>query len=641
MGVSVQPVSTGWRRILLPAGLGLLLLLLPPPTVSRAQELDGQQVERDTVTRLLQCHLEALGGRERIAALGGTRISSTITAFGMEGRSVVWTLAPNMIRNELDLGFVTQAAMYDGTLGWKVDGNKRVSQLEGRERASLVVQSLFAGHSYCFPETNDSTYRYLGPTKRDGRTLLYLELSPPEGAPLSLYFDADSCLLVRSEIRHREITSVTSYADFRKVDGILFPFHRHISTGESRFDVETRVQSVELDPVVDQRFFTLAEAAEVGFDCRLADPRGAEGIPIQLATDLILIEVAVNGEQGLHFLLDTGASVSVINEGLVTRLGLEKKGRLVEVIGAAGRAEASFTRVDSNALPGLERGDQRLLAVDLDPFLPYVGRRVDGILGHDFISRFVLKIDYQGRTLSAYRPSTYSYSGEGEVLDLDLQGNLPVIEGLVEDRFGGRFLLDTGASAALVLHRAFIEEHQLLRGRRDKREVFSGGVGGVVRQISTRLSGYEMGRYRFPDLPALFSLERADTAGEQRAEISGKIGATLLNHFTIYLDYRRGQVVLEPNRFFSEPVWVDRSGMQLVLSEGEILVAGVARGSSARRAGIKVFDRLAMFDGRPAIELGLPHIREVLRGPAGNRVRMLIKRRGRERTITLKLKDYR
>lgn len=605
------------------------------------EALGGGVVERDAVRNLLDCHLEALGGRERILALGGTKVTATVKAFGLEGRSTTWTRAPNLIRNELDLGFVTQEAMFDGRRAYKVDGNRRASRIEGLDREALVGRAVFASHLYCFPEINGSTYRYLGPAKKDGRTLVCLEVSPPGGAPSRLYFDVESCLLVRSEIDYRELSSVTTYGDFREVDGIIFPFYSRLTTGDTRFDVETRVRSVVLDPEVDDSFFTLARAEEVGFDCRLANGDSAEGIPLELATDLILIQVSVNGTEGMHFLLDTGASVSVINESMVDELGLEQKGRLVEVIGAAGRAEASFTKVESIAMPGLELVNQQLLAVDLDPFLPYVGRRVDGILGFDFISRFVVKIDYEKRTLSAYRPSTFERNDSGIVLPLDLLGNLPVIGGLVEDEHEGRFLLDTGASAALVLHREFIEEHQLLRGRRDRREVYSGGVGGVVRQISAHLDAFSVGPFRFTDLPTLFSLERPGSGRERRPRLSGKIGATLLNHFTICLDYSRSEVVLEPNRFIDEPVRVDRSGMQLVLSDGEVVVAGVARSSPARREGIKVLDRLLMFDGRPATELGLPHIREVLRGPAGTRVRLFFDRRGKERKVTLKLKDYR
>jgi predicted aspartyl protease len=643
MGILAHPDSHRHCRLHLAVWLlcCLLLLIHHPCGLLEAQELDGAQVERDAVAELLQCHLDAVGGRDRILALSEAKVTSTVKAFGLKGLSTTWTRAPNLIRNELDLGFVTQSAMFDGHGGWKVDGNRRASRMEGQELEALVGRAVIASHLYCFPEINQLSYVFLGPTKRDGRTLLCLEVSPPGGVPARLYFDADSCLLVRSEIRHGDLESVTDYGDFREVDGVLFPFYWRHSTGDPRFDVETRVQTVTFDPEVDDRFFTMAEAEEVGFDCRLANGDAAEGIPIRLATDLILIRVSVNGVEGLHFLLDTGASVSVINESLVDELGLERRGRLVEVIGAAGRGEASFTRVDSIAMPGLELVNQRLLAVDLDPFLPYVGHRVDGILGYDFISRFVLKIDYQNQTLSAYRPSAYRYSGEGQVLALDLQGNLPVIEGLVEDRHGGRFLLDTGASAALVLHQEFIEEFQLLRGKRDRREVFSGGVGGVVRQISARLEAFGIGKYRFPDLPTLFSLQRPGSGRKRRTPVSGKIGATLLNHFTICLDYSRSQVVFEPNRFYSEPVRVDRSGMQLVLSEDQVVVAGVARRSPARRAGLKVFDRLVKLDGQPAAELGLPYIRDVLRGPAGSRVRLLVTRQDKERTVTLKLKDYR
>ena len=66
--------------------------------------------------------------------------------------------------------------------------------------------------------------------------------------------------------------------------------------------------------------------------------------------------------------------------------------------GGAGenKVEVSFIKDASFALPGVEIAGQTVATAKLREILEArVGRPVDGILGYDLISRFVIEIDYR------------------------------------------------------------------------------------------------------------------------------------------------------------------------------------------------------------------------------------------------------
>src|SRR6185369_8138618 len=63
--------------------------------------------------------------------------------------------------------------------------------------------------------------------------------------------------------------------------------------------------------------------------------------------------------------------------------------------------------------------------VPLDVPSSSIGRRYDGVLGYDFLSAFVVEVDYQAGRMSLYDPEPYQYAGKGHVLPIRLDQNAP------------------------------------------------------------------------------------------------------------------------------------------------------------------------------------------------------------------------
>ena len=127
--------------------------------------------------------------------------------------------------------------------------------------------------------------------------------------------------------------------------------------------------------------------------------RTPQEVPFDLRDGFIWINVTVSGvQQPLHFLLDSGAQVSVINASTAKSLGLEG-GRMVSVMGV-GKATTGLWPQTTQAHAGPIELPRDYLALDLGELSEAcTNGPVDGIIGADFFHGRVVQLDYEHKVL--------------------------------------------------------------------------------------------------------------------------------------------------------------------------------------------------------------------------------------------------
>lgn len=104
------------------------------------------------------------------------------------------------------------------------------------------------------------------------------------------------------------------------------------------------------------------------------------------------------------FLVDTGASLSVLQQGVVEELGLTAVARRGEVVGLSGRVPWRSSVVPTLDLAGFALEDVEF-AVGVPGIPRYAGfAPVAGVLGNNIWQQFVLSIDYPANLLTLQRP---------------------------------------------------------------------------------------------------------------------------------------------------------------------------------------------------------------------------------------------
>jgi Aspartyl protease len=281
-------------------------------------------------------------------------------------------------------------------------------------------------------------------------------------------------------------------------------------------------------------------------------------IPFQLADSLIYIQASINGSHPLWMMLDTGSSVTVFDESVLRMLGIRSFGQAnVDGPGQGSTQTWAFAKHTTLMFAGEELGDQTVATLPLGWFSREVGRSTDGFLGSNVFRNYVVEIDYANQVLRFHDPAVYCYSGSGQRLPLEfLWNDIPTVhaEVLAQDgtTINGVFLVDSGATTAIWLTKAFTEAHPEVLSAQGTIEVPKVvAVGGELSARLGRVQAIRLGGFLVSMPLTQFS---QNTSGIFAVPyITGTIGAQMLRRFTVIFDYPHGEMILEPNEHFDDP----------------------------------------------------------------------------------------
>lgn len=332
-------------------------------------------------------------------------------------------------------------------------------------------------------------------------------------------------------------------------------------------------------------------------DLQFASGQSARGIPFEFVGNHIYLRARVNDSEPLWFLLDTGATASYLDAQQMRSLGLGDQGK------SAKSTAISF--------PGLRLLKQDFLSRSLT-FSAYDGHKIDGMLGYDFINRLVIEIDYEARTVTLHEPQNFKYYGSGETVPLimledDSGGKVPLVSVRImrpgRASIEGKLIADLAVRSAITFNTPFVEANKLLRPPQKTIQAVL-GAGAMLRESRQpigRLPTIHLGHFVIQNPVAIFFQDRQGVLSSP--EFDGVIGSEILRRFKVIFDYSRQQMILEPNRYFSEAYEHDMSGMLLVVEGTGFRVKQVIENSPATAAGLREGDLITVVDGRAALTL--------------------------------------
>jgi clan AA aspartic protease (TIGR02281 family) len=127
-------------------------------------------------------------------------------------------------------------------------------------------------------------------------------------------------------------------------------------------------------------------------------------IPLTREGGRLLVDGNINNQNSVRFIVDTGASMTIIPAQVAWRLGLDRKqGLLIDIRGVGGVIDGRLIEVDS-----LKVGDAE--ARNLDIVVVDDGLGGTALLGTNFLSRFQLGINYS-RDHMMLQPGDAPYDG--------------------------------------------------------------------------------------------------------------------------------------------------------------------------------------------------------------------------------------
>jgi hypothetical protein len=614
------------------------IALLAAFTVFSTARAEITPAAREVVER----YIAATGGRAALEAVHSTHMKITLEAFGLTGRTDVWLATPDRRASEVALGPFKLRDGFDGARAWRTDPSGKVIVLDGKDLEDAKSSAWFENDRWLAPDQGGGRVALAGEERDSSGSWTVLEVTPPAGRARRVYLDPRTGLIGRVVVKNDQMTISTALSDYREVAGRRIAFRTlQQMAGMPANDVTLTLDSIWVNEEVPASRF--AEPGGAAVAVKYLKTPGLARLPFEYSAKHVWLRASVNGGPPADFLYDTGASASVLDSAYAASIGVRSEGR-IQGQGAGATGNASFAQIATLrvAAPdgdGIEIGDVKVAVLDLNGILePFFWRPAAGIVGFDFIVRFVNEIDYDRRTITLRDPATFTYGGKGTAVPMTLAGHVPAVKFTLDGRIEGDYRIDVGSGSTVDLHGPFVKKHGLAARVGSTVEISGGGFGGTFQSRAGRMASMSVGPYSWAR--PLVVLSGAQTGALASEDYAGNVGNRILERFKCTIDYERRVLYLEPGARYEKPDSFTHSGMQLAKIGGAIRAARVMPRSPASEAGVREGDVVASIAGRPAADYSVDEVEGLLeRGPVGSRVKLELLQAGRKRTVTLKLRE--
>jgi len=363
----------------------------------------------------------------------------------------------------------------------------------------------------------------------------------------------------------------------------------------------------------------VAEPGKLALIVSVADQRPATGrldekqgkvIPFlydPLTTPFPVVQVSVNGQLPLPFIVDTGSSDTLsLNLWAAKQLGLKTNGVVEQGNGFVLRR----VPIHGIVLQGLHHSDDVFFdtreadVADIN-FLNRVilGQHVAGSIGLGMLKSVTSRFDFAAKTLTIFAtPHPPLHIPGGTVLPLrGSPDNLLTVRATLAPDVYADLIVDTGSdstqlplSALNLLHPSALAFNSILMR-----------IDGVYSCPDLRLPNLMLGTLRIPDV----------VVGTLPPPTRLSLGMNVLAGYRLTMDGPNGQLILEPSAVNKRYVsgW---SAMDIDPS-GDSWLVDPQSGFPAQRAGLQAGDELVSVNGINVAGLSQPQVEHLIAGVAG------------------------
>ncbi|MBO9199840.1 MULTISPECIES: aspartyl protease family protein [Niastella] len=359
--------------------------------------------------------------------------------------------------------------------------------------------------------------------------------------------------------------------------------------------------------------------------------------PFKLLTGGIITVKARLGNypDTLNFVLDTGSGGISLDSTTASLLKLPTQLSDRTIRGIAGIRKVYFSYGQTLHLPDLPVENLDFHINDYDVLTSAYGEKIDGIIGLSFLSRYILKVDYDSLTISVFTKGSIKYPRGGFLLKPLIQ-TIPVLHANIRDNrpLSSRFYFDTGAGMCLLLSADFVSDSNFVKPKRKWYATQAEGLGGKAPMKQGVIKQLQLGPYKFKNVPTYIFDDEYNVT--QYPALAGLIGNDLLRRFNLIINYERKDIYMIPNSHYKEQFDYSYTGLGMYVVDGEIQVVDIMPESPAEQAGFKPGDIIMAVANN--FSNNIQTYKNLMQTP-GERLKVLVLRKEGPYVLTLKVKN--
>jgi hypothetical protein len=432
---------------------------------------------------------------------------------------------PNYVLTVRDGDFTTAQGRFDG-VDWSQNSNGIVFT---RSRTSIVQDPFL--EALRAPDVASSALR----VENDADGNIELDVSPRTGMSERRTYDPKTFLLARIDYDDPRGRASFIFSAYKRYFGEMIATHvqytSEFANNNATYDV------VSFDRVPDGSVNLAIPASRPVFNL---GSRTSLLIPTDFTTDGIVVRVTIAG-RGLDFILDSGASESVIDLGVARQLGLKVYDqRTLSFLGTTSEGHAV---IDDLALGDLHAPHFAISVIPLSHEVEDLGipdKQVVGLLGGDFFASGRIAIDFGKQTVTMLAPTAPLPTDGWSKLPIEVTTFVPRTTAKFNG-VKGTFLLDTGSWSTILFPHYFAnftpKGKAVVQGQTE-------GIAGKMHDFRTyTFSRIDIGDMAFADI-VVQVMDGGNAVEDVGAD--GLLGRTFLDNFSLIFDYADQTLYMKP-----------------------------------------------------------------------------------------------
>ncbi len=368
-------------------------------------------------------------------------------------------------------------------------------------------------------------------------------------------------------------------------------------------------------------------------------------LKFKLINNLIVIPVKINNSDTLHFILDSG-----VQNMLITELGVGDNLKVdyikeIELSGlGSGEKLMAYGSPNNNFnISGIIGHHQDLLILKEDIFhlSSRFGMRIHGIMGYGIFADFVVKVNYESKTITFYNKKKYKYKPRKKdvMIPIEIVNLKPYIWANLQQNsivFSNdtttipiKLLIDTGGGHAIWLD---ISSDERLQIPQKRKEAYLGkGMRGDITGYLGRSSKLILNDIELENVTTAFPDSSSIATVKGQGERNGSLGSEILRRFHVIFDYSKNRMILRPNRSFKEEFNYNMAGIELttpVPGTAIFLISNIEKDSPVSKMNVKINDQLVSINGKDINKFTIHEIYELFRSKEGRKIQLRLRRNG-------------
>jgi hypothetical protein len=212
-------------------------------------------------------YVSAMGGLNKIHSIKTIKLSGKVIVGSMEIPFSQTCKRPSKVLMESTVQGMTMKQAFDGTQGWMINPftGKQDPEIMTKDAEKAISRNAdFEGQLINYKD-KECKIELLGKEDFEGSQVYNIKLTSKDSDITNYYISADSFMIVKQtdniKFDTKEITAETRFSNYKKIEGVMFPFSMESkSPGNPMGNSTIVVESIETNIPVDDSIFKMPSA---------------------------------------------------------------------------------------------------------------------------------------------------------------------------------------------------------------------------------------------------------------------------------------------------------------------------------------------------------------------------------------------